>query len=49
MRRTEKIAKLSKWEALATNLILEVSAYDQVCNIRTMSGNHLLPGPELQK
>lgn len=40
MRHTEKIQKFSKWEALATYVILAVSAYDEVCNIRSMPGNH---------
>lgn len=46
-RYTEKIPKFFKWEVLTTNLILEVSAYNEVCNVRSMSGNHLLPDPEL--
>jgi len=49
MRRTEEISKFFKREAFATNLILEVSAHDEVCNFRSVSGNHLLPGNELQK
>lgn len=47
MRYAEKKSEFFKWEVLTTDLILEVSAYNEVCNIRSMSGNHLLPDPEL--